>query len=251
MISKIRILSFIIPICILLVISFCSFRDSFYYKLKYIDLKNVINPDSIKVENNKKIEVPEILGFYDTNFYRVRIHIMSFEKEKNVGYKYTLSCKIMNNGEVCTYNGYYLLIEAKLYDSSIFNFKQGYLVGKIYMKSETKNKRCCGEIEGNLETYIYIDSLNNINYDELLYFADGYYNNQFKGKIKFDREKKYKKFNWGHFRIPESKGLDTGSSEFIPDEKYLNNGWKEYYDCYVLEDTSACLIEKSRWWDEK
>lgn len=105
------------------------------------------------------------------------------------------------------------------------------------------------EKKGNFTGKGKIDILksnNLISYDDMFLSSDGYKNYQLEGvfidKINSTKEK----CNFGHSRIPNSQGLDIGTSEFIPSEEYLGFGWSTY----LLEQDSI-LRRKSlyRWWE--
>jgi len=94
-----------------------------------------------------------------------------------------------------------------------------------------------------------------LQYDALSWAADGFENNQFEGSWTDYKTGVIKKCNWGDYRIPDSRKLDTGAAEFGVDQQYYDFGWK-YYNLawgYSLDKPGvkeARERETEKWWIE-
>lgn len=84
--------------------------------------------------------------------------------------------------------------------------------------------------------------------------ADGYSNCQYEGTWTSYKTSKTKTCNWGDYRIPNSKDLDNGCGEFIPQEKYAKFGWQNYILLFTIPydddyEKNPIYIEENReWW---
>ena len=82
-------------------------------------------------------------------------------------------------------------------------------------------------------------------------FADGYENNQCKAKWTDYHSGKSKICNWGDFRMPDSKELDSGAGDVSINQKYISNGWKTFITAYSSnqnEAKKAQILENIKWW---
>ena len=231
---------------------------SFYKKIKDYDLSSVLNPDSITDDGNEKQRRPELLGFIDSSFQRFQIHFTSFVKSKSNPYEYVIIGKTKIKDNICNFKGT-ITVVAAIYDTTSLmrdigfpTYREGNITSKV-MLYEDKKQYGSGTITGELSTDIYFDDKGKIYYSALMLVADGYSNNQFKGSWTSYNTGKTKKCNWGDFRIPESDGLDGGTGEFMPQEKYLDNGWRDYYNYLIggLDESKrleAERIENIKWW---
>jgi hypothetical protein len=73
----------------------------------------------------------------------------------------------------------------------------------------------------------YLDADDNLLYNDWDSNGDSYKNNLFFGRCILGKGQP-ETCAWGHYRAPCSGDLDIGAGEFSPDEKYLNNGWREF-----------------------
>jgi hypothetical protein len=232
--------------------------NSCYKKIKNFDLSIVFNPDSITDDGFEKYKRPEILGYIGTNFQRFQIHFTSFIKSQTNPYEYRVSGKTKVKDNINSFTGTVTIFDANFDNSSLMKdlgfpkFKAGYLTSKVLLY-EDKSQPNSGYIKGDLSTDIYFDDKGQIHYHSLLLVSDSYSNNQFTGKWTSYKTGKSKKCNWGDFRIPESNGLDGGTGEFMPMEKYLDYGWRNYYNLKIgfnddAKRIAAERIEYDEWW---
>lgn len=234
---------------------------NFLDRIKNYDLTNVFNPDSITDDGNEKYKRLDPIGYIDTNFQRFQIHFTSFVKDKTNPYQYNVSGKTKVKDNVCSFIGTITAIAASYDTSSLMKdigfptYKEGYIKAQVLI-NENKNQQGSGIIKGELTTDIYFDNKGNIHYNGLMLIADSYSNNQVEGKWTSYKTGKTKKCNWGDFRIPDSRGFDGGTGEFMPEEKYLDNGWRNYYEYLMINEVNkndpksieVKQIEKKEWW---
>lgn len=231
---------------------------SCYEKIKNYDLSIVFNPDSITDDGFEKYKRPEILGYIGNNFQRFQIHFTSFIKSKTNPYEYRVSGKTKVKDNINSFTGTVTVFDANFDNSSLMNdlgfpkYKASYITSKVLLY-EDKSQPNAGYIKGDLSTDIYFDDIGQVHYHSLILVSDSYSNNQFKGQWTSYKNGKSKKCNWGDFRIPESNGLDGGTGEFMPMEKYLDYGWRNYYTIQIgssddAKRIAAERIEYDKWW---
>lgn len=251
----------IIFILITLIVSFNLFAQSvnFFKQMKKYDLCKILSPDSITGDENIKFKMPEPLGYIGTNYQRFQFHIISIKKSSVNPYQYLITGKTRVKNYTCKFSGTITIINAELdswkpslKDIGYPNYREG-TITSIVKINEDSSETFSGYIKGKLLTEIYIDKNQNIYYNDLMLVADGFSNNQFEGKWTSYKTGKVKNCNWGDFRIPNSKYLDCGAGEFIPSDKYLDFGWRSYYDASVGNSDSSATqyarkIEDSEWW---
>ena len=129
-------------------------------------------------------------------------------------------------------------------------WKQGSVICDVVFY-EDSTQASSGVIKGTLTTDFTIDNKGKLQYDALMLFADGYYNNQCKATWTSYKTGKSKKCNWGDFRIPDSKELDSGAGDVSINEKYIQNGWQIFVAAYSADNNKAkkaLEIEKKKWW---
>ena len=119
-----------------------------------------------------------------------------------------------------------------------------YTLGGRYLFRENPQLTATGVFEGKLTSGFYTDKLGKVRYDDIEGAADGFSNNEFVGVWKSYRSHMLKKCNWGDYRAPDSGDLDEGAGEFIPNEKYLQNGWQSFQ----LDDEHHLAVETREWW---
>ena len=257
-------IKFIIVALFLTIVRTNSFGQdnlSFLDKMKNYDLSSVFNPDSITDDGNEKYKRPEILGYIDTDFQRFQIHFTSISKSKSNPHEYNVAGKTKVKNNICSFTGTITVVAATYDTSSLMTligfpkYKGGFITGQVLI-NEDKNQPFSGFIKGKLTTEIYFDDKGQIHYSALMLVADSFSNNQFEGNWTSYKSGKTKKCNWGDFRIPDSKGFDGGTGEFMPEEKYLDNGWRNYYDYLMINDVNenepksieVKRIEETEWW---
>jgi hypothetical protein len=141
----------------------------------------------------------------------------------------------------------YLLHDARNQDEDVikrFHISTCYCKYQLF---EDQKQEGSGIFSGILKTRFYLDG-KSVHYDDLDAESDEFCNNQFVGNWESNESKKVKKCNWGDRRIPYSNDLDIGVAEFSPNERYLNNGWLNFYKAYTLQELDAKKNEDYKWW---
>jgi hypothetical protein len=207
-------------------------RIDFYNQIKNYDLSIILTADSILTEDKEdskdKIKRSEALGFIGDNFQRFYIHFTSIIQNPTNSYEYLAYGKTMVKENVCPFQGKIVIKESSIYkNGDIPTYKQGFAICEVVLYEDGKQSST-GLIRGKLTTNFVIDQKGKFRYDALMFVADGFSNNQFRGTWTSYKTNISKKCNWGDYRIPDSKGLDIGAGEFMVNEKYIMNGWISY-----------------------
>lgn len=199
----------------------------------------------------------EPLGYIGKDFQRFYIHFLSAEKDANNPLSYRITGKTMVKDNICSFNGSLnitkTVILPELYNDGISDlFQQGYLEGSYEFK-ENENESGSGILKGTFRTNFYIDNEGKVLYDGLRQtVSDPFNNNQFAGTWTSYKTGAVKKCNWGDYRIPDAKGLNSGAAEFRPLNATEANGWKSYEDSFSYNDLkreTAQEEENRKWWE--
>ena len=182
--------------------------------------------------SNELVKRTEPLGYIGENYQRFYIHFISVIKNINTSTKYYVYGKSKVKNNTCEFQGVLTVDNAILFPDFEFpTIEQGVVNGK-YKFYENSNQNGSGIFEGMFQTDFYIDKQGEIKYDALMFSADIFYNNMFKGTWTSYKTGKSKKCNWGDYRIPESGDLDIGAGEFGPNSEYSKFGWENYINAY-------------------
>ena len=188
------------------------------------------------------------LGYIGDNYQRFFIRILNVTKDKKDKRIYLVSGKTRVRNNICDFSGTFRLKKASAFkDSADPSLKRGCLIGEYTLYEGTKQSGS-GILSGEFSSGWFIDSLNRFYYDSLNNSADSYYNNSFCGIWKAYNKNVIKKCNWGDFRIPFSGSLDEGTGIFIPNEKWVNQGWETYLKA-IHGDSIAQKFESVKWWE--
>jgi hypothetical protein len=228
---------------------------NYFEEIKKYDLSGVFKPDSVQDDAGENHKWSDPLGFIDTNFQRFQIHFITIIKSFANPYEYEITGKTKVNDHICSFNGTIKVVSAIIKKSKFDGFpshKWGYIIGQIQI-NENKSQPASGNIKGRLTAEFLIDDKGIIKYNGLSLIADGFRNNLFEGTWTSYLSGKSKKCNWGDGRIPDSGNLDYGVSVFIPNVKYLDYGWRNYYNSIIgfMDDPikiEAERIERLEWW---
>jgi hypothetical protein len=222
--------------------------SDFYNNIKKYDLSTVFAPDSIMDDTKQNIKRAEPIGFIDTIYHRFYIHFTTVTKNTKNPYEYNVIGKTRVKNNICNFEGTIKIIESAIGRYDDFpKYKRGIVTCKVLLY-EDKNQASSGFIKGELTTQFIIDEKGKLKYDALMLIADSYSNNDFKGTWTSYKTNKTKVCNWGDYRIPSSSNLDIGAGEFVPADKYLQNGWQTYRDAYTNNNKLALIEEKKKWW---
>lgn len=227
-----------------------SNTTDFYALIKNYDLSSQWKGDSVQLEGDGDMrKFPEPIGFIGDTYQRFYIHYLSVVKSSDYEYHVQGKTKVKNN--ICSFTGTITILKAKMYrqlDNP--NYKQGYAVCEISL-AEDSMQAASGFIHGKLVTNFYFDQKHILHYDALMFFTDGFSNNQCTATWTSYKSGKAKKCNWGDERIPDSGDLDQGAGEFMVNDKYFNVGWESYMKRFSgnsEESKKALAIENAKWW---
>ena len=185
-----------------------------------------------QTENNS------VLGIIGKDHQRIRIKFISLEKDTIHLNEYNVLGKSSVKGTICNFSGKITLTEVKEVKELHFGVddeyadkgikSQGILIAKYEFKENSKQKHS-GIFKGKLYTKWYLNSKNEIEYDNIQIIADGYINNVFVGVWQSYTTKKEKICNWADYRVPNAnQDFDNGAGEFSPSGKYADKVWSDY-----------------------
>ena len=208
-----------------------------YYKSFEVDFSTVWT----ETENYK------VLGIIGEEHQRIQIKLISVFIISNSPFLYNVYGKSKVKNTICEFYGNIVIKEIREVKELHFGVDdeyankgiktQGILIAD-YEFYENKEQKHSGIFKGKLYSKWYLDSENQIVYDNIESIADGYTNNAFVGIWKSNKTGKEKICNWADYRVPHtSRDFDIGAGEFSPSEKYSDKGWADYD-----------LIDKSEWW---
>ncbi|MCD9854896.1 hypothetical protein LUD75_09280 [Epilithonimonas sp. JDS] len=231
-------------------------KGNFYKEIKNYDLSKIIDPKSILTEDREntkeKMQKAEPIGFIGDDYQRLYIHYNSINKNPKNPYEYLVKGKTKVKNTVRSFEGKLLIKKANIEKNSDFpNYQQGFATCELIL-NEDKNLTSTGFFKGVITVGYIIDPKNNFRYDALMFYADIFSNNEFKGTWTSYKTKISKKCNWGDYRIPNSGDLDIGAGEFMPNPKYLDKGWKYYTLTMYGEPKNDVELarkkEEMNWW---
>jgi hypothetical protein len=208
------------------------------------------------------------IGFIGDNYQRFYIHFDLVQKNCHSSTNYQVYGKTKVKENICSFQGNITLMSVRLLnedlrlaahsqaethkDNELFNRTKYpvYILLASYNFYEDKEQKYSGTFTGYLKSAFYIKGDSLCFNDLERGFSDDYSNNQFAGIWQMYNSKIQKKCNWGISRIPCSRDLDIGVGFFSPNEKYLKNGWENYYSAYIEQNEEAIKMENRRWWKE-
>lgn len=233
-----------------------SNTTDFINAAKQIDFSDLWTLDRFQIEDDTiSVERQEPLGFIGEDYQRFYIHFSSVIKNPKDSLEYFVYGKTKVKSNICSFQGLMSVYDSEIYqEPELPSVKQGFIKG-YFEFFEDSDQPGTGIIRGKYQTNFYIDSLGKLNYDALMWVADGFNNNQFEGAWISYKTGNLKKCNWGDYRIPDSQNLDIGVAKFSPSPEYHGNDWLSYILQYqmpnsaiVNQPTKEELVDK--WWIE-
>ncbi len=221
--------------------------------LRTSDFSKIFACESFRTDEREQvIDRREPLGYFGDNFQRIFIHFISVVKNNDKPNEYFVHGKSKLKGNICDFQGTINIQEVSEYiEHEIPEFRRGEISG-TYSFHEDQKQKGTGKFEGNFRAYWLLNENDEIEYDGILFVADGYTNNEFEGSWISHSSGAAKKCNWGDYRIPDSYDLDGGAAEFYPDEKYHDLGWQTYLDQWNQDSDPKAIearkIERAEWW---
>ena len=178
------------------------------------------------------------LGIIGKEHQRLKIKLISVKKNPNNPNEYLVSGKSCVKETICDFNGNINLTEIKAVKEFKFGFDDEYSdkviksIGILivdYDFKENSEEIHSRILKGKLYSKWYLNSKNQIKYDNIEFISDGYINNAFVGIWKSYSTGKEKQSNWADYRVPKTnRDFDIGAGEFSPSEKYYDKGWSDY-----------------------
>ena len=200
----------------------------------------------------------KIFGIIGDEHQRIRIKLISVFRISSNPLLYNVYGKSKVKNTICEFYGSIRINQIKEVKELHFGVddmyadkgikKQGILIAE-YEFYENKEQKHSGIFKGKLHTKWYLNANNEIEYDNILSFADGYINNAFVGIWKSYSSGKEKLCNWADYRVPNAnRDFDIGAGEFGVSKKYLDKGWENYQKAWLYGDKTAKTEELKEWW---
>jgi hypothetical protein len=188
-------------------------------------------------------------GFIGKNYRKLEIRFNSAIKDKNNPQIYLISGKSRVGKNVCEFTGEIRIKStniknfiiptdpeeiAGMSDCTIENWRNLKEYGTIsgeYIFNESKKDKSSGVFKGSVDIYFYKLKDGTLGEgDPTSTCNDGDNPQSYTGQWTQYNSSTVKKANWGKYRIPDSGDLDVGAGEFMPNKKYNEQGWKNFYD---------------------
>ncbi|MEO6819456.1 MAG: hypothetical protein ABI204_06995 [Ginsengibacter sp.] len=227
----------------------------YYAAVKKADLSKLWFNDEKQPENDSiSVTLPEPLGFIGENYQRFYIHFISVKKSAANPYQYIVTGKTKVKENISSFSGIINVVKAGIYKKQVDkSYKQGFVECNVIFYEDSLQKSA-GFFKGKLTSNFFLDERNLVWYDDIELGADGFFNNQCEAIWTSYKTLKSKKCNWGDYRIPQSKALDSGDGEFAVNKKYDLFGWKNYRiawsdDPWVKGTGQPREAENKHWWE--
>jgi hypothetical protein len=253
-------------ICILLLLTKISFAQTNEKFLSDFLLGDELDNQNVIAFYNRfdfseiwnQTENYRIVGIIGAEHQRIKIKLISVKRNSIIPNEYFVSGKTSVKGIICDFSGRIKLTEIKeakkLHYGVDDEYKdkgiksQGILIAD-YEFIENPKQHHSGIFKGQLYSKWYLNSDNQIKYDNTGSNADGYMNNAFVGIWKGNSVEKEKICNWADFRVPKAnQDFDIGAGDFSPSEKYYEKGWADYQKAWFNGDKEAQNEELKEWW---
>lgn len=182
-----------------------------------------------------KTENSNVYGIIGEEHQRIRIKLLTVKKKSGNQDEYLIFGKSNVNETICDFQGTISLVE--IYEVKELHYgvddefankgikSQGLLIADYEFK-ENQEQKHSGIFKGKLYTKWYLNSKNQMEYDDIEFISDGYFNNAFVGDWKSNLTENKKICNWADYRVPNAnENFDIGVGEFNVSEKYWNKGW--------------------------
>lgn len=198
------------------------------------------------------------VGFIGENYQRFRIHFASVTKSKHGHDTYLVKGKTKVKDNICDFVGemYIDTVIESQYMPEVFNpdtMRSANIYG-TYVFNEDKANKSGGVLKGTFDLEITIDRKYKPHYSDLFDVADSYSNNHFNGTWSSYDGNIIERCNWGDCRVDSSGDLDWGVGEFYVNEKYIQNGWQDYWNNppSTMQQLDVYIKDKKRsqWWKE-
>lgn len=231
--------------------------NAFLFESENIDstelLQTYKNYDFSKIWQASKTQTTfGIIGEKHQRFY---VQFLTVEKDSIHPEVYNVTGKTKVKNNVCDFEGHIYVqsihrlkqpefgvddeYKGKTTDQGIINFEFE------FFEDNTQNHS--GLFVGYGMSKWYLDSRDQMQYDDIRTYSNGYCNNAFISKWQKHGASKGKVCIWGDYRVPMAHDdFDIGAGEFSPNEKYSENGWENYIKA-LSGNKEAQLKEEETW----
>ncbi len=222
------------------------------------DAKNLaVSPADYDFSEVFTYGTPFRLGIIGEDYTRLQMHYASVTKKDAEHYAVTGYSKVGDNVQL--FEG---TIEIKSIQKVVPEVDDGGEVYSDHVDNHDVYVLECDYDFGQADGTFSGRSINEIYFkdgkvftDDCYEEADGYDNNSHIGTFT-PANGPERPANWSVFRVPDSEELDQGVGEFVPSEKFRDNGWASYYNSifnYNEDDwvmvANARYEEARKWWD--
>jgi len=208
-------------------------------------------------------ENDNLFGIIGNEHQRISIKLISVYRISNSPFIYNVYGKSKVRDNICEFYGNITIKEIREVKELHLGIddenankgikKQGVLIAD-YEFYENKKQKQSGVFKGKLYSKWYLNSENQIEYDDIEFVSDGYLNNAFVGIWKSYSNGKEKTCNWADYRVPiANSDFDIGAGEFSVSEKYWSFGWldialKNMSPNFAIK-TSIEAKHQKEWWE--
>lgn len=217
------------------------------------DFSKIFTSEEFKTDDKDQvIDRMEPLGYFGDNYQRIFIHFISVVKNNDKPSEYYVYGKSKLKNNICDFQGTISIEQVSEYiDHEFPKYRRGEISG-TYVFHEDQKQKGTGKFVGDFRAYWLLNEQNEIEYDGIMFIADGFTNNEFEGQWVSHSSGSTKKCNWGDYRIPDSSELDGGAGEFYPDDKYHELGWRTYVEQWNQDSDPNAIkarkTERAEWW---
>jgi len=228
---------------ILIFLTSISFAQSNEKFLNDFLLEDELEPSN-SIDQFKKFDFSKIwlktdnhlvYGIIGEEHQRIRIKLISIDKNPQNPVEYIVYGKSMVKENICDFNGIIRIKEIREIKNLHFGVdnenenkrikSQGILIADYEFKENSEQEHS-GIFKGQLYSKWYLDKNGKIRYDDIQFISDSYSNNAFIGVWINYKTEKEKICNWADYRVPKAnQDFDIGAGEFSVAEKYLDKGW--------------------------
>lgn len=191
--------------------------------------------DSIDISKNTGPS--SFVGAFGKNYYRIDLKIDSLIKVNKCNY--TMYGSTTLKGKTVPYNGELVITNVRKNKTNVYGDENPtYFHTEVFAKYklvEDKSIIGSGVFTGSFHLGVHLTDDWIIDYDMWEWEGDGYSNYIFDGIWKSQSGKIYDTyFADGKLYVGD---LNVGAGEFVPNKKYVKNGWFDYADEYYSDDT--------------
>ena len=179
-----------------------------------------------------------LYGAFGNDYYRIDLFIDSVKKTNHCNYQVFGSTKLKNNK--VNFSGNLDIIKVEKSNLNLYGFNDltyyyTLIVANYEFKENIKSSKS-GIFTGVFSLNVHLTNSDTIDYKFWEWAGDGYLNYIFDGYWKDNNGKIYRcYFGDGKLDIGD---LNVGDGSFVPNKKYIQNGWQDFADYNSVNDSS-------------